>query len=172
MFSKKNHLRMKLPKSFPQILHEILSTPECEPIIHWLPDGFSFVISDKQRFSDEILPKYFNRTLLRSFNRKLNRWGFRMVRNPCKAGELSFAHINFVRDKPYLCLKMRCKSRPRSSLKAPSAKKKAQVVAVKVDESASLVAAGGMVACSGCIPVTTSNNLSTATATSAAIGPL
>ena len=36
-------------KNFPQILHEILSTPECQSIAHWIPDGFSFIIADKQR---------------------------------------------------------------------------------------------------------------------------
>mmetsp|Transcript_20885 Transcript_20885/g.34473 ORF Transcript_20885/g.34473 Transcript_20885/m.34473 type:complete len:368 (-) Transcript_20885:140-1243(-) len=103
-------------KSFPQVLHEILAEPGCQSIVHWLPNGSSFIIADKQRFSGEILPKYFRVTLLNSFIRKLNRWGFRRVKSSCKGEESSFAHINFVRDKPWLCLKMWCKSKPSFSV--------------------------------------------------------
>lgn len=120
-------------KNFPRILHEILSTPECQTIIHWLPNGLSFIIADKQRFSDEILPTYFNRGILRSFIRKLNRWGFRRVKSRCKGEESSFAHNSFVRDKPGLCSEMKCKSKP-SYHKALSAKKernKAKVAVIK-----------------------------------------
>ncbi|KAL7430267.1 hypothetical protein ACHAXM_002097 [Skeletonema potamos] len=115
-------------KTFPQVLQEILTTPEYQSIAHWLPDGLSFIIADKQRFSDEILPKYFREALFRSFVRKLNRWGFRRVKSRGKGGESSFAHNNFVREKPLLCLKMRCKSKPsyHKEVKVPSAKKNAQ----------------------------------------------
>eukprot|EP00984_Skeletonema_dohrnii_P020497 scaffold10013_cov79-Skeletonema_dohrnii-CCMP3373.AAC.1 len=99
-------------ESFPQVLHEILATPECQSIIHWLPDGLSFIIADKERFSSEILPKYFREALLNSVIRKLNRWGFRRVKSRRKGEESSFAHSNFVRDKPWLCLRMKCKSKP------------------------------------------------------------
>ena len=111
-------------KSFPQVLQEILNTSEYESIARWLPDGLSFIIADKRRFSDEILPKYFRRVaLFHSFIRKLNRYGFRRIKGSCKGEESSFAHNNFVRDKPWLCLKMNCKSKP-SYHKGPSAKKK------------------------------------------------
>eukprot|EP00984_Skeletonema_dohrnii_P030087 scaffold21226_cov72-Skeletonema_dohrnii-CCMP3373.AAC.1 len=118
--------------SFPQILHGILSTPDCQSIVHWLPDGFSFIIADKRRLSDEILPKYFRQALLNSFIRKLNRWGFRRIKSRYKGGESSFANINFIRDKPWLCLKMRCESKP-SYHKAPSKnRKKAKEAGIKV----------------------------------------
>ncbi|KAK1733846.1 heat shock factor family protein, partial [Skeletonema marinoi] len=99
-------------QSFPQDLHEILVIPECQSIVHWLPDGLSFIIADKQRFSSEILPKYFREALLNSFIRKLNRWGFRRVKSRRKGEESSFAHSSFVRDKPWMCLRMKCKSKP------------------------------------------------------------
>lgn len=167
-------------KNFPQILHEILSTPECQPIVHWLPDGLSFIIADKQRFSDEILPTYFNRGIFRSFVRKLNRWGFRRVKSRRKGVESSFAHKSFVRDKPGLCSKMKCNSKP-SYQKAPSAKmkrKKTKVVAVKVSKTRSnavvpsqappsLVAAGGGTVNVGDGVFPGTSTLSTATATAA-----
>jgi hypothetical protein len=116
---------ISVKKNFPQVLQEILSAPELHPIVHWLPDGLSFIITNKQQFSDEILPKYFREALFHSFVRKLHRWGFRRVksRGKGKGDGSSFAHNNFVRDKPWLCLNMRCKSKP-SYHKVPSAKKK------------------------------------------------
>ena len=101
----------KTSSRFPQVLQKILTTSEYQSIIHWLPDGLSFIIADKQRFSDEILPKYFGEALFRSFIRKLNRWGFRRVKK-IHGGESSFAHNDFVREKPWLCLKMKCNSKP------------------------------------------------------------
>jgi hypothetical protein len=112
-------------KSFPQILHEILVIPECQSIFHWLPDGLSFIMADKERFSSVILPKYFREALLNSFIRKLNRWGFRRVKSRRKGEESSFAHSDFVRDKPWLCLTMKCKSKPTyHKVKVSSTKKK------------------------------------------------
>jgi hypothetical protein len=131
-------------KSFPQVLQEILNTSEYESIARWLPDGLSFIIADKRRFSDEILPKYFRRVaLFHSFIRKLNRYGFRRIKGSCKGEESSFAHNNFVRDKPWLCLKMNCKSKP-SYHKVPSAKKKTthHMTAVEFDAANSLTNTG------------------------------
>ena len=182
--------------SFPQILHGIISTPECQSIIYWLSDGFSFIIADKQRLSDEILPKYFRQALLNSFIRKLNRWGFRRIKSRCKGEESSFAHINFIRDKPWLCLKMRCESKP-SYHKASFAKnrKKAKEAAIKVvnipanvDVAASSRAPPSFVAGGGggtvnassrdfvpaCLPTTSTlstSYMATATANATAIGP-
>eukprot|EP00984_Skeletonema_dohrnii_P014374 scaffold6026_cov127-Skeletonema_dohrnii-CCMP3373.AAC.3 len=131
-------------KSFPQVLQEILNTSEYESIARWLPDGLSFIIADKRRFSDEILPKYFRRVaLFHSFIRKLNRYGFRRIKGSCKGEESSFAHNNFVRDKPWLCLKMNCKSKP-SYHKVPSAKKKTtqHMTAVEFDAANGLTNTG------------------------------
>ena len=103
-----------LSKTFPQILHEILSTPEYEAIIHWLPDGSSFIIADRHRFAEEILPKHFqSESLFHSFIRKLNRWGFYRVNGGCKA--IWYSHSCFLRDHPELCLNIRCKSRSKHS---------------------------------------------------------
>eukprot|EP00985_Skeletonema_marinoi_P014734 scaffold7520_cov140-Skeletonema_marinoi.AAC.4 len=121
-------------ETFPQILQEILNTSDYQSTAHWLPDGLSFIIADKRRFADEIIPKYFRRmTLFHSFIRKLNRYGFRRIKGGGKGDESSFAHNDFVRDKPWLCLNMTCKSKPRYH-KAPSAKKKIQHAAAADDD--------------------------------------
>jgi len=54
---------------------EILSNEKYHDIITWLPHGRGFVILQKKRFANEIMPKFFNkRSKFTSFTRKLNRW--------------------------------------------------------------------------------------------------
>ena len=54
---------------------EILSQEKFSDIITWLPHGRGFVILQKKRFANEIMPKYFNKkSKFTSFTRKLNRW--------------------------------------------------------------------------------------------------
>ncbi|KAK1746123.1 heat shock factor family protein [Skeletonema marinoi] len=126
---------------FPQILQEILNTSDYQSIAHWLPDGLSFIITDKRRFADEIIPKHFRRVaIFHSFIRKLNRYGFRRIKGTRKGDESSFAHKDFVRDEPWLCLNMTCKSKP-SYHKAPSAKKKKQHAAAATATTATTTAA-------------------------------
>ncbi|KAG8447853.1 hypothetical protein GDO86_015093 [Hymenochirus boettgeri] len=48
-------------------------------IIAWNWNGQNFCILDEQRFSKEILPKYFKHNNLSSFIRQLNMYGFRKV---------------------------------------------------------------------------------------------
>jgi len=54
---------------------EILSQEKLSDIITWLPHGRGFVILQKKRFANEVMPKYFNKkSKFTSFTRKLNRW--------------------------------------------------------------------------------------------------
>ena len=54
---------------------EILTQEKYSDIITWLPHGRGFVILQKKRFANEIMPKYFNKkSKFTSFTRKLNRW--------------------------------------------------------------------------------------------------
>jgi HSF-type DNA-binding len=54
---------------------EILSNEKFSDIITWLPHGRGFVILQKKRFANEIMPKFFNKkSKFTSFTRKLNRW--------------------------------------------------------------------------------------------------
>lgn len=47
-------------RSFPEILYDIVSDPDTDDICSWLPHGKGFMIHDKIRFGNEILPKYFD----------------------------------------------------------------------------------------------------------------
>ena len=87
--------------SFPATLLSIVSNPEYDHIISWLPCGKAFGIHKRKEFESEILPKYFRQATFNSFVRKLNRWGFRRVNKNCAASlgsSIIFCHDNFKRD--------------------------------------------------------------------------
>lgn len=61
----------------------ILSNPHFSDIITWLPHGKGFILLQKRKFADEVMPLCFKQTKFSSFTRKLNRWGFvRVTRGP------------------------------------------------------------------------------------------
>lgn len=124
----------KRAKTFPDILLEILSNPSYVSIVSWLPNGKSFAIHDANKFSSEILPKYFRRVIFRSFVRKLNRWGFRSVKRSISGFETTFEHTSFCRDQPELVADMQCKSNPAS---------KAAILAVAETNSTSNITSHG-----------------------------
>jgi hypothetical protein len=111
------------PKNFVQILMHILSDANNASIICWDRDGQSFLITNQELFEKTILPTYFRGSLFNSFVRRLGRWGFRRTkRNGRTSG---FANDYFVRDKPWLCLQMKCQSKP--SVRKLNAKEKEDV---------------------------------------------
>mmetsp|Transcript_11584 Transcript_11584/g.27721 ORF Transcript_11584/g.27721 Transcript_11584/m.27721 type:complete len:583 (+) Transcript_11584:157-1905(+) len=64
---------------FPWKLHKILQDAEDEgfdDIIRWTPNGKAFVVVDKDRFSEEIMPRYFRSNKFKTFQRSSNMWGF------------------------------------------------------------------------------------------------
>eukprot|EP00968_Pinguiococcus_pyrenoidosus_P009377 scaffold732_cov165-Pinguiococcus_pyrenoidosus.AAC.3 len=50
-------------------------------IVGWTADGRSFVIKDCDRFTEEVIPKYFKHKNFSSFVRQLNFYGFRKVKD-------------------------------------------------------------------------------------------
>jgi HSF-type DNA-binding len=94
-------------KIFPQKLMEILSEPSNADAITWLPHGHSFIIKDRQKFSNQVLPKYFRKTKYTSFTRKLNRWNFLRVNRGSEIG--AYSH-EFQQGREALCIQMYCKN--------------------------------------------------------------
>lgn len=93
-------------KIFPQKLMEILSEPSNSDSIVWLPNGKVFMIVDRNKFAQKVLPHYFGKTKYASFTRKLNRWNFtRMTRGREPA---AYSHEFFQRDNEALCTQMYC----------------------------------------------------------------
>jgi hypothetical protein len=76
--------------------------------VTWLTDGKSFVISNPDEFTRQILPKYFKATKFSSFTRKLYRWGFRQVNRGIGPDDpIIFGNEYFQRDDAELMAKMR-----------------------------------------------------------------
>lgn len=105
--SKNMVTKTKDPKApiltFPQKLMKILDNDEITDIISWLPCGKVFVIRNRIKFTNEIMPRYFDQVKYTSFTRKLHRWGFR------RHGiiEVAYSHPNFRKDELTLCTTMR-----------------------------------------------------------------
>ncbi|KAM8965664.1 heat shock factor protein 3-like isoform 2-T2 [Sarcophilus harrisii] len=73
-----------------------------DDVIGWNPSGQSFSILDEQKFSKELLPKYFKHNNISSFIRQLNMYGFRKVTAvdngmavPEKNTAIEFQHMYF-----------------------------------------------------------------------------
>ena len=91
-------------KNFPETLFDVLSRKEYGHIISWLPHGRGFVIHDKNRFADMILPRYFDGAKYTSFTRRLKRWNFARVSRGPELG--AYYNKMFKRGDPELVQKM------------------------------------------------------------------
>jgi hypothetical protein len=96
----------KVKRNFPQKLFDLLETRYHSDIVRWLPGGKAFIVLDKRRFANEILPAYFKESQYTSFTRKLSRWKFtRVSRGPYMG---AYYHKNFRSDNRLLCRLMSC----------------------------------------------------------------
>ena len=76
-------------------------------IMAWTLDGLSFVIADRERFVHEVLPRYFRSNKLTSFQRQINLYDFKTVREVNGLGLGVYSHPLFRRDNHSLCLQMK-----------------------------------------------------------------
>ena len=65
-----------LPKAY-----EIVNDSATNEIIAWNEDGNGFIVKNVNKFSDEVLPKYFKHNNFSSFIRQLNMYDFHKTRN-------------------------------------------------------------------------------------------
>jgi hypothetical protein len=65
--------------TFPVKLRMILSNPEFQDIISWLPHGRSWRILQQKAFEERVIPLYFRHGRYSSFARQVNGWGFRRI---------------------------------------------------------------------------------------------
>jgi hypothetical protein len=81
-------------------LHRLLSDPEAESIIAWLPHGRSWKIIKPEKLENVLLPRYYNHNKLSSFMRQVNGWSFHRVANGTDQHsyyhEVSLALLNLV----------------------------------------------------------------------------
>ena len=67
-------------------LLNVLCEEQSIDIISWLPHGRSFIVYDKKKFVESILPRFFKESKFTSFTRKLNRWGFTRISRGVETG--------------------------------------------------------------------------------------
>jgi hypothetical protein len=87
-------------QNFPVLLHGIVSNDQYE-CIQWLPCGTLFAISNKEAFTTQVIPKFFDArggTKFTSFTRRLKRWNFNRISSGTNIG--SYYHENFIRGRP------------------------------------------------------------------------
>jgi hypothetical protein len=86
---------------FPLKLHYILSQEEVSGIISWQPHGRSFKLHNPEKFLEQVMPLHFEQTMLSSFRRQLNLYGFRRFLSGRDKG--GYYHELFIRGQPELC---------------------------------------------------------------------
>lgn len=91
------HGKRGAPQAFARKLAEILST-ESSDCISWNSQGTAFQVHDVERFSEDILTKYYRHSKFSSFQRQLNLYSFRKIVKGADAG--GYAHPMFRRDRP------------------------------------------------------------------------
>jgi hypothetical protein len=96
--------------TFPFKIHAMLEDVQKEgndSIVSWLPDGNSFRIHKPKEFAEYVIPRYFNQTKYRSFQRQLHIYGFERIRDENSQGVRAYYyHKLFVRGKSGLCRQM------------------------------------------------------------------
>jgi len=109
------------PALFPEMLFQMLQhidlyEPDLANIVSWQPHGRSFLVHDRKRFEQLVLPRFFKQTkLYSSFRRQLKLWGFSRLaqqqkkRAPTKADCAVYYHELFLRSKAHLNRRIRRK---------------------------------------------------------------
>ena len=69
--------------NFPAKLHEIISNPEYQHIIRWMPHGRAWKVLNKQLLASVVCPYHFSHSSFDSFNRQVNGWGFKVCMFIC-----------------------------------------------------------------------------------------
>jgi len=80
--SKKVPVDRELRQPFPVKVYEMLENAEKKQFSHivsWNENGTGFMVHDKDHFTKEIVPHYFNLTKYKSFQRQLSLYGFQRV---------------------------------------------------------------------------------------------
>lgn len=93
--------------SFPLKLHCILDKLESEgsdDIISWLPHGRAFLVSNVDRFVEELMPQFFNQSRYASFQRQLHMYNFQRITAGRDKG--AYHHPSFLRGCSDLCSSM------------------------------------------------------------------
>ncbi|AET37957.1 stress-responsive transcription factor HSF1 Ecym_2208 [Eremothecium cymbalariae DBVPG len=87
MATKKKLSATKTKPAFVNKLWSMVNDPTNQALIHWNDDGKSFIVTQREQFVHEILPKYFKHSNFASFVRQLNMYGWHKVQD-VKSGSI------------------------------------------------------------------------------------
>ena len=88
---------------FPEQLRLILDRGHHSSAISWQSDGMSFAIRDHDLFLKEVLPVYFKTSRWKSFQKQLNIYGVKQVKEQTRV----YYHKYLVRSNPKLVSRMK-----------------------------------------------------------------
>ncbi|KAI8823993.1 uncharacterized protein EV422DRAFT_492960 [Fimicolochytrium jonesii] len=100
-------------------LYNMVMDPTTDSMIHWGPDGSTFIVERHEEFAHDVLPRFFKHNNFASFVRQLNMYGFHKIPH-LQQGVLhadgeetwEFSNPHFQRGQPdLLCLVSRKKGR-------------------------------------------------------------
>lgn len=139
-------------QNFPVLLHEIVSSEEFD-CIQWLPCGSFFVISDKDAFTKQVIPRFFDArggTKFTSFTRRLKRWMFNRVSSGANIG--AYHHEMFRRGEPELAAAIVYPAKVKNK-NSPTGVVKAKVKAQRRASTGCIVDSGKDMEIIGCTPI-------------------
>lgn len=73
-------------------MHEVLDDAAVADVVSWLPSGKSFAVHDADRFSTEVIPRYFKHKSYKSFQRQIHLYAFQRVADGPEKGT-NFIHV-------------------------------------------------------------------------------
>lgn len=89
--------------AFPQVLHMMLETAKSggyDDVVSWQQHGRAFLVKDKERFVTTVMPRYFNQTKYRSFQRQLALYGFIRINTKNHEDFGAYRHEHFLQGHP------------------------------------------------------------------------
>ncbi|KAH8055660.1 hypothetical protein JL722_8003 [Aureococcus anophagefferens] len=114
--------------SFPEKVSDFVNrysdVPEDEAIVSWCEDGRAFIVRDRTRFCEEVLPAYFSHNKWASFTRMLNLYGFKCIKLGRWVG--TYEHDVAVADAPPVAAPAVLKQDRSSSGSTPRQRKKSK----------------------------------------------
>ncbi|CAL9738465.1 heat shock transcription factor [Monosporozyma servazzii] len=108
---QRKHNAHKTRPAFVNKLWSMINDIDNKDLIQWAEDGKSFIVTNRENFVHNILPRYFKHSNFASFVRQLNMYGWHKVQD-VKSGSIQgssddrwqFANENFQRDREDLLI--------------------------------------------------------------------
>ena len=102
---------------FPYLLYRMLEAAESEGFTHivsWTKNGFGCVVHDQEKFTKQIIRRFFNHSNIRSLHRQFSFWGFtRDKGSGGKNGPVGYSHPYFSRNNSKLLSSILRKNTPK-----------------------------------------------------------